>query len=185
MSGLACLMLVPVGCRDEAPERPSTPEVFRPPDPGEPRVAWTDAQSGLSFERTGRWARLEPAALESLGPDVRLGVAEGKRCRGWALVRPAAEVTTRAAAAAARQALAWDELKVRVDEFVKYDIWTARRYEVRGRVDGRVTEERATWWIDHGKLYAVVARTDERDFNSRRRCLDRVTAGFVLRDPSP
>jgi hypothetical protein len=174
-----------LGCREE-PDGPFVLEDFHPPDVAEPRETWRDGPSGLVFTTPGSgWTRLEGEALRALGPDVRLAVKEGARCAGWASARPAAGESPRAAADAARGALGWDELAVHVDEDVKYDLWTARRYEVQGRVDGRTSAERTTVWVEDGTLYMVRARSSDRDYVSRRRCLDRVTAGFVLGDPAP
>ena len=86
---------------------------------------------------------------------------------------------------AATKGLLAEGTGVQVDEPVLFELWTAWRYEVQGRLDGRVHAERTTVWIDQGKVYAIVARSDDRDYGSRRRCLDRVTAGFTLGMPSP
>lgn len=159
-------------------------ENFVPPDVAEPRETWRHGPSGLLFTTPGRgWSRIEEEALAGLGGGVVLGVREGTRCTGWALTRQADPDGARAAADRARAALTWEDLEVQVDEDVKYDLWTARRYEVQGRFEGRTTAERATFWIADGRLYGVVARTDDRDYTSRRRCLDRVTAGFALGMP--
>lgn len=172
------------GCPGE-PEGPSIVlENFVPPDVAEPRETWKHNASGLLFTTPGRgWTRLEGEALTRLGQDVVLAVSEGARCSGWALTREADAEGARVAAERARGALAWQGLQVQVDEDVKYDLWTARRYEVQGQVEGRTTAERATYWIADGRLYGVVARTNDRDYTSRRRCLDRVTAGFALGMP--
>jgi hypothetical protein len=178
----ALLGAVVLGCPGGADQGPSIVlEDFYPPDVAEPRETWKDDATGLVFITPGLgWRRMEASELTVLGPNVKLGVEEGKRCRGWALAQPAGEVATRTAAEEARKALTWDGLELRVDEYVKYDLWTARRYEVQGQVEGRTLTERASFWIDDGTLYTVVARTNDRDFTSRRRCLDRVTAGFSL-----
>lgn len=183
-SALGCMGFgVAVGCPgEEGGERPSIVlEDFHPPDVAEARATWRDGGSGLVFVITGSgWERLEGDALGALGEDVKLAVRQGARCLGWVLARPAAGLGARDAADAARRSLAWEALEVQVDEDVKYDIWTARRYEVVGRVDGRTVAERATYWLEDGKLYAVVARASESHYVSRRRCLDLVTAGFSL-----
>jgi len=175
------------GCPDREPEGPSIVlENFQSPDVAEPRETWKDKKSGLVFQTPGLgWARIEGADLAALGPDVKLGVRElreGGRCMGWAVARPAAGDGAHVAADKARAALtqAWGEVQVQVDEDVKWDLWTARRYEVAAKVDGKTHAERATWWIDSGVVYGVVARSWDRDYGSRRRCLDRVTAGFAL-----
>lgn len=181
---LLALLAVLVGCPGE-PDGPSIVlEDFTPPDVAEPRETWKHKASGVLFTTPGSgWTRLEEGELAALGPDVVLGVREGTRCTGWAASRAADGDGARAAADRGRQALSWEGLAVHVDEDVKYDLWTARRYEVQGRVDGRTSAERGTYWIADGRLYAVVARTNDRDYTSRRRCLDRVTAGFSLGMP--
>jgi|GEM_PF-5494803 len=159
---------------------------FHPPDVAERRETWGDKTSGLQFTTPGSgWLRVEGEALSAFGPDVKVAVEQGERCSGWALGRSASDVTARVAADSGRARIGWEGLQVQVDEDVKYDLWTARRYEVQGRVDGRVTVERATWWLAFANLYGVVARTSERDYPSRRRCLDAITAGFALGMPSP
>lgn len=176
------------GCPESEPEGPSIVlENFTSPAVQEPRETWKDKASGLVFQTPGLgWVRLEGAELGTLGgPDAKLGVREvggGARCMGWAVARAAAGDGAHAAADKARAALtqAWGEVQVQVDEDVKWDLWTARRYEVAGKVEGKTHAERATWWIDGGMVYGVVARSWERDYASRRRCLDRVTAGFSL-----
>jgi len=184
---LALVVLGPWACQEATQDAPSIVlEEFKPPDVAEPRETWRHAQSGLMFTTPGGgWARVQGEALSALGPDVKLAVASGRRCQGWALARAAGGVGARAAADAARQALVWEDLQVHVDEDAKYDLWTARRYEVQGRVDGRTVAERASYWLEFGKVYGVVARTSERDYASRRRCLDQVTAGYALGMPSP
>jgi len=174
-----------IGCPEGEADGPSIVlENFVPPDVAEPRETWKHGPSGLSFTTPGGgWARVEGEALAALGPEVVLAVREGKRCSGWALTRAADPDGARAAADRARSTLTWEGLQVQVDEDVKYDLWTARRYEVQGQLQGRTTAERATYWISDGRLYAVVARTEDRDYTSRRRCLDRVTAGFALGIP--
>lgn len=175
------------GCPESEPEGPSIVlENFQSPAIPEPRETWKDKASGLVFQTPGLgWVRLEGAELAGLGPDVKVGVREvggAARCMGWAVARPAGEDGARAAADKARAALtqAWGPVQVQVDEDVKWDLWTARRYEVAGNVEGQTHAERATWWLDGGLVYGVVARSWERDYASRRRCLDRVTAGFSL-----
>ncbi len=195
---LAMMALVAGGCPDGAEQEPGGepgsgsdgPSIvlvdFHPPDVAEPRETWSHKASGVMFTTPGSgWSRIEGEAQAALGADVKLAVREGERCSGWALVRPAAGLGARQAADAARSALAWQGLQVQVDEDVKYDLWTARRYEVQGRLDGRVVAERASYWLEFGNLYGVVARTNDRYYASRRRCLDRVTAGFALGLPAP
>jgi len=195
---LAAMGVLAGGCPDDAAsesggepssesDEPSIVLVdFHPPDVAELRETWKDKASGLMFTTPGSgWTRLEGDALSALGADVKLAVKDGERCSGWVRVSPAAGLGARAAADAGRAALPWQGMQVQVDEDVKYDLWTARRYEVQGRLEGRVVAERASYWLEYGNLYAVVARTNDRDYASRRRCLDRVTAGFALGMPAP
>lgn len=163
-------------------------EEFHPPDVSQPRETWKDEASLMMFRTPGPgWTRLEGAALTALGPDVRLAVQESARCVGWVSTRAGAGQGTAARAAeAARAALGWEGVQIVADEDVKYDFWTARRYEVQGQHDGRTMAERASFWVDNGQLYIVVARTSERGYVARRRCLDQITAGFTLtRYPGP
>ncbi len=196
-------VIVLAGCRDAADgqepggsggasgsggsDEPSIVMVdFHPPDVAEPRETWADKVSGLQFTTPGSgWTRIEGEALPGLGADVKLAVRQGERCSGWVSGRAAGGVTARVAADSRRTGIGFEGFQVQVDEDVKYDLWTARRYEVQGKVDGRTTVERATWWLAYGNLYGVVARTSERDYGSRRRCLDAITAGFALGMPAP
>lgn len=182
MKWLPWLMLV--GCSSKEP--PSIVlEDFVTPDVMEARETWVDKASGLMFTTPDQgWTRWEAAELAAVA-DAKLGVREGPKCSGYALMRPANGVGARAAADAARAAVTFAELAVHVDEDVLYNDKTARRYEVVGKRDGVVVAERASFWLDLGNLYGVVAFTSERNYTERRRCLDRVTGGFAYGLPSP
>lgn len=175
-----------VACSSSEPPQPSIVlEDFVTPDVMEARENWVDKASGLMFTTPDQgWARWEPAEL-AVYVDAKLGVREGPKCSGYALMRPANGVGARAAADAARAALSYGEVVVQVDEDVLYNDKTARRYEVVGKRDGVVVAERASYWLDLGNLYGVVAFTSERNYTARRRCLDRVTGGFAYGLPSP
>ena len=186
---LVVVILFALGCSGtaEPPER-SGPSIvledFHSPDVGEPRETWTDGASGFSFLTPGSgWARVDAAELTAFGEHVKLAVRSGDRCVGWASARPSEGLGARAWADRARSALAWEGLDVQVDEDAKYDLWTARRYEVQGKLDGRVTSERASYWLDRTTVYAVVGRASDASYVARRRCLDQITAGFSLGAP--
>src|SRR5262245_52083204 len=144
MSRWFIMLVLVLGCRGspDEPEGESLFETFHPPDVAEPRETWVDGPSGLAFTTPGLgWNRLTGPELAALGPRVVLAVREGSRCTGWATVEDAGGRKPQAAADASRAALRWDGLEVQVDEAVKYDLWTARRYEVQGRLGGRTTVE--------------------------------------------
>lgn len=178
-----------LGCSETGPaSEPSAPSIvledFHSPDVGEPRETWSDPASGFAFTTPGSgWSRVDGDELAALGENVKMAVRAGPRCMGWAIKHPAEGLGARAWADKSRARLAWDELQIHVDEDAKYDLWTARRYEVQGKLAGRTTSERASFWLDRATLYAIVARADDTSYVARRRCLDQITAGFSLASP--
>ena len=80
-------------------------EEFVTPDVMEARDTWVDRPSGLMFTTPDQgWTRWEAAELAGYA-DAKLGVREGAKCSGYALMRPANGVGARAAADAARACL--------------------------------------------------------------------------------
>ncbi len=181
-SGLLIAVSIGVaGCREE-------PQEFVPPPP-EPREVWTSATGEVSFSSPGKgWRLWTEAEMAAFGHEVRLGVEGPRGCSGWVAVRDGYDDGSRVGADAARAEVTLDGLEVHVDEDVKYDLWTARRWEVQGRREGVMHSIRSTFFVNLKRLWRLEAEAVGRDYVDRRRCLDTVTAGFVFnlpREPKP
>jgi hypothetical protein len=182
--GLMMTLGALVACGPEAPQGgmagppTSTPSL---------RETWRADEGRLLFETPGTqgrpWRRMPEDELSARGPGVKLGVYGPRDCLGWVSVTPGYDDSPRLAADAARAEVFLDALEVHVDEDVKYDRWTARRWEVQGRRGGVMTSIRTTFFVHLGSLYRLEAEGSGHDYGDRRRCLDQVTAGFIFNLP--
>jgi hypothetical protein len=196
------------GCQDPTDHRPRVVN-FTPPDAAEPRDTFRHRESGLVFTTPGSgWRQLAPLEAGRLDPTALLAFqSRTPDCRGWATLHtladapplrdphdttprppdapPAAPDLARKAADLARIATleTLEAPAVHVDEYVLYDLWTARRWELQGKRDGTVTSIRATFFVDEDRLYRIQAEASGPLYGERRRCLDQITAGFVFAKP--
>jgi len=169
------------GCREE-------PTEFVPTPP-EPREEWKSASGEVSFLSPGKgWRQWTEAEMVAFGHEVRLGVYGPWGCSGFVSVRDGYDDGARVGADAARSEVTFEGLEVHVDEDVKYDRWTARRWEVQGRREGVTHSIRSTFFVNLKRLWRLEAEAVGKDYVDRRRCLDTLTAGFVFnlpREPKP
>lgn len=191
MTRLALLVLVLVACSEE----PSGPRVvhFTPPDVALPTETFRDRESGLIFTTPGPgWRRLDLPSQLHESARVAFSDTTGD-CRAWATMNPTARAAddnrpdpdlARAAADHARSHTHLEKASVHVDEYVLYDLWTARRWEIQGVRDGQKTSIRATFFVDKGRLYRIQAEARGPLYGERRRCLDQMTAGFTFAKPA-
>jgi hypothetical protein len=192
MNRLALIAVALVACSSEESSGPRVIH-FTPPDVALPTETFRHRESGLTFTTPGPgWRRLDlPSQLHDSAV-VAFSDTTGD-CRAWATMNPHARPPgelrpdpdlARAAADSARSETHLDEAAVHVDEYVLYDLWTARRWELQGRRDGEKTSIRATFFVDKGRLYRVQAEARGPLYGERRRCLDQMTAGFTFAKPS-
>lgn len=204
---LAALTPAP-GCSRED-ERPRVIH-FTPPDVAQRRDTYRHRESGLIFTTPGPdWRQLPELAAARLDPTALVAFeSTDHSCRAWATLSQLAEAPpprdpydaspptddaaptapdlARAAADLARTTTL-DTLEgpsTHVDEYVLFDLWTARRWELQGRRDGVLTSIRATFFVDKDRLYRIQAEASGPLYGERRRCLDLVTGGFTFARPA-
>ncbi len=196
------------GCQDPDDDRPRVVN-FTPPDASEPRDTFRHRESGLQFTTPGSgWRQLAPIEAGRLDPTALLAFqSRTPECRGWATLHtladapplrdphdttprpvnapPAAPDLARKAADIARTTTLTTlvEPATHVDEYVRFDLWTARRWELQGKRDGVLTSIRATFFVDEDRLYRIQAEASGPLYGERRRCLDQITAGFAFSKP--
>lgn len=187
------LLLLLFACSADEPTRPRVIH-YTPPDAEIPTTTFRHRESGLIFSAQGEgWRQLDlPGQLH---PSALLAISNANGdCRGWATMNPDARAKddtrpdpdlARAAAdhARAETTATLERPDLHVDEYVLYDLWTARRWELQGRRDGQQTSIRATFFIDKGRLYRVQAEASGPFYGERRRCLDHLTRGFTFAKP--
>lgn len=189
------LPLLIAACSQPSDE-PSGPRVihYTPPDAEIPTTTFRHRETGLIFAAQGEgWRQLDlPGQLH---PSAQLAISNANGdCRAWATMNPTARTKddarpdpdlARAAAdhARAETSATLERPDLHVDEYVLYDLWTARRWELQGQRDGQKTSIRATFFLDKGRLYRVQAEASGPFYGERRRCLDHLTKGFTFAKP--
>jgi len=184
---------------------------FTPPSAPEPRDTFRHRDAGLVFTTPGLgWRQLSPLEAGRLDSTALLAFQSATPdCRGWATLHqldsapplrdphdttprppdapPAAPDLARKPADLARAttAASLEQPATHVDEYVLFDLWTARRWELQGKRDGVQTSIRATFFVDEDRLYRIQAEASGPLYGERRRCLDQITAGFAFSLPAP
>ena len=194
MTRMVLLTLTLAACSQDEPTGPHVIH-FTPPDVSVPTETFRHRESGLTFTAPGPgWRRLDLPGQLHPSAIVAFSDPNGD-CRAWATMNPHARAPddtrtdpslARAAADIAREEAqaTFEKFDLHVDEYVLFDPWTARRWELQGLRAGQKTSIRTTFFVEKGRLYRIQAEAHGAYYGERRRCLDAVTARFVFAKPA-